>query len=318
MASDEKKRIFRTANWIGGALIVGQLVAAFAASGYALLLYVLGHLTQNGTSTYFIDDEMSYILFSILMFVPFFALCVPLCQRRLSEVVRFDKHSKKLGFFLVLLCLGVFLVGNWLSNLVYTLLDYLGHPPYLPSSFQSETPFELVMVLLSSACIPALAEEFAFRGVILGLLRPYGKGLAVVVSAALFALMHGNLVQIPFAFVCGLGLGYATIRTGSLWPAIIAHFVNNAMSFVLDYLARSLSQDAADLIYYLYFLVLLLAGVIGAALVRRYNRQHPEDSSDDEKIHYASLSERVSMVIASPTLIVFGLYCIYSASQFIL
>ena len=346
--------MFRTANWIGGALIISQFAAFLAAYAYAFLLYFLGHLTQTGTSTHFIDDEVSYVLFSILMFVPFFVLCVLANRRRLSDVVCFDKHSKKLGFALVLMCLGFFLVGNIFSNLIYNLLDWVGHPPYQPQSFQPETPFELAAVLLSSACIPALTEEFAFRGVILGLLRPYGNRLAIVASAILFALMHGNFVQIPFAFVCGIALGYATVRSNSLWPAVIAHFINNAMSNVLDYLVRSMSQDNGDMVYLLYFLFLLVTGVAGLALVRFYNRSEylaglaneqgdrsqgrnaegrlAVDTSvvtasqlarrgrvtiDDPNEHAAPLGERVSMIIASPTLIIFAVYCIYTALGYI-
>lgn len=319
MAASEKRDIFRTANWIGGALIISQLAAFFAASGYAMLLYFLGHLTQSGKSTHFMDDEMSYILFSILMFVPFFVLCVRCSHRRLSEVVRFDKHPPKLGAALVLVCLGFFLAGNLLSNFVYYILNSLGHPPYQPVAFQPDTPFGLAAALLSSACIPALAEEFAFRGVVLGLLRPYGKRMAIIVSAILFALMHGNLVQIPFAFVGGLALGYATVRSGSLWPSIIAHFINNAMSYLLNYLVRDLPQDSGDLIYFLYTLLLLVLGVVGFILVRRYNRRTSYRLNDgDGTFHAAALSERAAMLAGSPTLIVFALYCIYSASQFIL
>ena len=169
--------MFRTANWIGGALIVSQLAAFLVANAYAFLLYFLGHLTSTGASNHFIDDEMSYVLFSILMFVPFFVLCVSINHRRLSEVVPFEKHSKLLGFALVLMCLGFFLAGNIFSNLIYTALDWIGHPPYQPQSFQPNTLFELGAVLLSSACIPALTEEFAFRGVVLGLLMTVWKSL---------------------------------------------------------------------------------------------------------------------------------------------
>lgn len=46
-----------------------------------------------------------------------------------------------------------------------------------------------------------------FRGYFLRLLRPYGTWFAVIVTAILFALMHGNILQIPFAFLVGLACG---------------------------------------------------------------------------------------------------------------
>jgi len=73
-----------------------------------------------------------------------------------------------------------------------------------------------------------LTEEPLFRGVILGgfLLR-YGPRKAIAYSAVLFALVHMNPWQFPTAILAGLFLGWLTLRTGSLWPAVFAHFLNN-------------------------------------------------------------------------------------------
>ena len=91
------------------------------------------------------------------------------------------------------------------------------------------------------------------------------------------------------------------------------------MSYLLNYLVRDLPQDSGDLIYFLYTLLLLVLGVVGFILVRRYNRRTSYRLNDgDETFHAAALSERAAMLAGSPTIIVFAVYCIYSASQFIL
>lgn len=70
------------------------------------------------------------------------------------------------------------------------------------------------------------------RGVVMQPLRKYGDWFAILTSAFVFALMHGNLVQAPFAFIAGIGLGYAVIASGSLWTGILIHLLNNSISVI--------------------------------------------------------------------------------------
>jgi len=68
--------------------------------------------------------------------------------------------------------------------------------------------------------------------------------LAIVVSSVLFALMHGNILQIPFALIVGMTCGYLVVRTGRIWPAMMLHFLNNFMSSLLQYAGLYTSSDA--------------------------------------------------------------------------
>jgi len=73
-----------------------------------------------------------------------------------------------------------------------------------------------------------LTEEALVRGLILGgfALR-YGTRKAILYSALLFGAMHLNLWQFPGAFLMGLFAAWLTLRMGSLWPAVLAHVLNN-------------------------------------------------------------------------------------------
>jgi membrane protease YdiL (CAAX protease family) len=87
------------------------------------------------------------------------------------------------------------------------------------------------------ALIPGLWEEVAFRGVVLQtLLARHSVRMAMVGSAGFFALFHfANLllgqslpevmIKAVVAFPMGLALAYMTLRTGSLLPAIITHYL---------------------------------------------------------------------------------------------
>ncbi len=89
------------------------------------------------------------------------------------------------------------------------------------------------VLLLDHALWPAVAEEALFRLVILLLLMREGKGAAVWQTALLFALFHGNIYQIPYAFVGGLFLGMAAQRGGALCAALM-HLCNNLLSLLMQ------------------------------------------------------------------------------------
>ena len=96
----------------------------------------------------------------------------------------------------------------------------------------------LPVALLLGCVLPALVEEWICRGVLfVALLRVTSVRNTIVVSALLFALMHGleaYLVSVPHRFVAGLVFGYLRARTGSLVPCVIAHFVNNLLATLVD------------------------------------------------------------------------------------
>ena len=80
-----------------------------------------------------------------------------------------------------------------------------------------------------------LVEEIVFRGAILReLLRWNSKPwVGIVISAALFALIHMNPAQMPHAFLIGLLLGWMYYRTDSIVPGVAYHWVNNTVAYVL-------------------------------------------------------------------------------------
>ncbi|MCB9358007.1 MAG: CPBP family intramembrane metalloprotease [Calditrichaeota bacterium] len=81
------------------------------------------------------------------------------------------------------------------------------------------------------ALIPAVVEEHLCRGLMLrGLERETGKWSAILLVAAVFAILHLNPYRLLPTFALGVLLGYLAVRTGSIYPAILGHFVNNAFS----------------------------------------------------------------------------------------
>lgn len=140
---------------------------------------------------------------------------------------------------------GASILLNFMVSQFLNTISAVGILPDLSSMpYPEGDPLALALYGVVIAVLPAFAEEFAFRGVVLGLLRPFGQTFAVLGSAFVFGIMHGNIVQIPFAFAGGLVFGFVVVRTGSLWPAVLMHFLNNLLSYVQEVLSHTVSDQA--------------------------------------------------------------------------
>ncbi len=98
-----------------------------------------------------------------------------------------------------------------------------------------------------------LAEEIVFRGAILrtllGMMSKKNHWVAIMISAALFGVVHGNLAQFVNALLMGLLLGWMYYRTKSLVPGILMHWVNNTMAYVLSNIMPQSDGKLIDLFH---------------------------------------------------------------------
>ncbi|PIR21355.1 MAG: hypothetical protein COV45_01005 [Deltaproteobacteria bacterium CG11_big_fil_rev_8_21_14_0_20_47_16] len=106
--------------------------------------------------------------------------------------------------------------------------------------------------------LPAITEEIYFRGFIqTSLAHRIGPFAAILISALLFALAHGNIWYLHLYFGLGCFLGWIYEKSGSLWPTIVAHFINNAWTLTSH--ALGLENVLSDnIIVQLFLLVGLL------------------------------------------------------------
>ncbi len=92
--------------------------------------------------------------------------------------------------------------------------------------------WEYVVVFVSLVIIAPFAEEIMFRGYLLGKLTKYiPVWLAIVLTAALFALAHGQFNIALDTFALGIVLGILRVSSGSLWPSIFLHMLKNGVAF---------------------------------------------------------------------------------------
>lgn len=121
-----------------------------------------------------------------------------------------------------------------------------------------------LLPFLSVALAAPVVEEVIFRGLIQSRLAHALPGWpAVVLSALLFALCHGQPVWMGYAFVLGMVLGIMAWRTGSILPSILTHIVFNAIGQVLS--LPQLAQADGLLV----IAVLLFVGITACLLTRK-------------------------------------------------
>lgn len=90
-----------------------------------------------------------------------------------------------------------------------------------------------VVLLLAGGLLVPFGEELLFRGVLYGWLRRYGMIVAVPISAVVFGLFHGINIVLLSATVFGVLSALLYEKSGSIWPSVVAHMINNTASFLL-------------------------------------------------------------------------------------
>lgn len=100
------------------------------------------------------------------------------------------------------------------------------------ASYGSE-PFLLAVVI--HALIPAIAEEVLFRYIPIELMSGASNGNIIIVTAIFFSFAHANLFSIPYALIAGIIFAAIDIKTKSILPSLILHFLNNTLSLALMY-----------------------------------------------------------------------------------
>ncbi|MDO9257817.1 MAG: CPBP family intramembrane metalloprotease [Bacteroidales bacterium] len=129
---------------------------------------------------------------------------------------------------------GLSFVENWMKN-----AETQGE--MITEAFLSTTSMSGLLVnIFMVAILPAFAEEILFRGALARLFKDWTKNvhLAVFLSAFLFAAIHMQFYGFLPRFLLGTALGYLYFWSGSLWLPIVAHFTNNFLSVIVEFLFR--------------------------------------------------------------------------------
>lgn len=310
---EERSRCLRLGNALGLAMLLVILVPRFLnriLSGAVYWLQLPAEVLEplfNGPVT----GELWNVLYSLLTFIPGFILAARVMRTACTDLFAFRRPAATETGACLLLVLAASVLGNYLSYYLSFLLESTaGVTPYNPDFSAQPSWFGFAVNVLATAIAPALIEEFAFRGVALSALRRIGDIPALIVSSLLFAVMHGNLSQAPFAFITGLGLGLAYLVTGCFWVPVAGHFLVNFISCCIDFSYNLLPESMISVIYASYQMAVV---AVSALIVIVYGMRRwslpafPPSGWSGESAgrRYYTPVQRGLWVLASPVMVVY-------------
>lgn len=238
----------------------GQYLISYAAAFIMQLLALLGLSFRQSALVY-----ASSTLAQLLLFL----LPVMVYMLRHDGVERSMRLNAPKWDALLLSMLAApigVMASDKLSTWWMLLIESLGGTLHGSAVPIPTTLAELGFSLILSALLPGVCEELLFRGGLLGAWERRGTRQALVITSALFALLHGNVAGFPVQLMMGFVLGYIVIQSDSLVTGMVYHMLHNATILILSFLASSAAGTAepyADIAGYV-----ALSGGHGALIVQ--------------------------------------------------
>ena len=205
-------------------------------AGFMPLLCMCAMLSLNYIP---FDDKRVWIvaLFQTAPFlIPSFIIALYGAVSKKPVSLRLNAPPKKSFGFIVSISVSASLLSLLINCAVAALT---GSSYYKTVSYSSEIGGSTALALLLMVVLPAVFEEFFFRGVLLSALSSGGTGAAIFVSAICFALCHGDVHNLAGPFAAGLIFGYIAYALDSVWPAVAAHLINNGISLLIAHVTRA-------------------------------------------------------------------------------
>lgn len=227
-----------------------------------------------------------------------------------ADLVSWFRPSKKNvaeGFKWAPSCITVNLIVSVFAALIVDMLSSGGvNVPKADFTIKTPTTLGLTMQFLYVCVAGPFAEEFIYRGVILRLLSPYGKGLAVFVSALFFGVMHGNLSQTVPTFIGGMLFAAVAVSCDSLIPTLIIHICNNVIASINDF-GTAMNKDFSNI----YLGAAILMMIIGFYVMLVFINDLSESISKNQQ-YALSAGKRTSTVFVNVAMIIYiGIFLVY-------
>ncbi len=244
--------LFFACGFAGGLLLIGlQMVMGYDPQHWQELI------TENATEA----QRNAARLFALLNNATTFILPAILCayivaQKEWYKVLKINVFSKPSN---LLLSVAIMLVSIPLIQYTYAINQQLALPEWMKameestavlikSILKTEHSYEFWSNILLFAVVPALGEEFFFRGMLQQHLKKIfaEPHVAIWVTAFIFSAIHFQFAGFVPRFLLGGILGYVFYFTGSLWMPILGHFTNNALMVLAAHFYQT-GQIAIDI-----------------------------------------------------------------------
>lgn len=214
------------------------LVTAGVSLIFQIVLAIISGVSGRPYNELLVSDTVTilqYILNPVIMIV--FYLVFNKIKKVNNKFALSDGQKISLlpiSIALVLSIIAIFLFTPFMNLIDYGFmrLGYVADNSIPLNSLITGSVGGFFLGLVLFALLPAIAEEFIFRGIIQKGVSTKINGFGtILLTAILFTLMHGALQQTVYQFIMGIMLSYVSYVGGSVLYSIILHFMNN--TFVL-------------------------------------------------------------------------------------
>lgn len=269
----EDMRLVRALKWVSNTFgltlffpqfIAGILMLMLALVSFLFRAFVLGDRSASfsmdflGTSDSVGSNLASGLIYFAYMFIPF-ALQSYFLRENPFHIVPMRAPRNWRGIFPGLAAvLAVAGLASLVTAYMQAFLGFIGLQATSPEGLALPQSGPAAAIYVLQICVLApVCEEFIFRGMILQNLRRFGNGFAVVTSSLLFAMVHGDLLQMPLAFMMGVVFGVLAVELDSIWVTIGMHAAVNGLSVITDAVSRQTGDGTAQVLYYVVTIVAL-------------------------------------------------------------
>ena len=223
---------------VGVALIVSVLLQKiiFIAMVFLLRGFVNAGLATGCT----MFTVLNYSFSNISTYIPKL-LAFGVLYKKYRPLKRLDTQYENKSYYPLIFIPAMFAFAMWGSNIT-TCINYILQLLFgageiqnvmeaiAPSSFSAG-----VVTLIFTAFVAPIFEEIIYRHLLLRSLKPIGDTPAIIISALVFGLAHGNFDQFAYAFLSGIIFGLMAVRYDTIIPGMVLHLINNFFVTVITY-----------------------------------------------------------------------------------
>lgn len=305
----EKKALRKVGALCGLALLGYVLIQNVLALG----IQAVGLWDKYTTDSFFQSGADVFLTFAGVLLPFVFVNRLMKKYTGADETLVFDRKVSKGSLIIsVFAGSGLCMAANVVSSFFIGIMSVFGFELTSPDVPMPDGAAGFFISFVRVVVVAAMAEELSLRGFVMGNLRKYGDSFAVGASAVLFAVMHGNLIQAPFALMAGFTIGYFTVKTGTLWTAVLIHGTNNFISLALSYITEGFGQETGTL---LSALIIYGFGFVGIVLALIFGVRNKSRFSDGDTV--LSPGEKIGGFFFNIPMILAFLLMLYITSNYV-
>lgn len=248
----------------------------------------LGSLTGSDAAKY-ISVLVSPVAIAVIL-----TLALKLVKQPARSLMPVKAHPKYFAIA-ALLAFGLLFSLNSVNGYVVKLFELMGYQPresFLPDYHG----WKVLPVMIVVAVIPAFMEEIMFRGILLNNAEEgVGTVRAIFITGFCFALYHGSVEQTAYQFICGCVYAFLALRSRSVAPTVLAHFLNNAVVIILyacgvvnEATGEIIMPQAGEIVLYVLSAVSLIGAVVWLILDKK-EVKNPAENGVKEFFIYSAI-----------------------------